>query len=92
MSARAAWAYQGANIVSYGDGSRTPSGDTYFYAHSQFDASVIVDATSRIQFQLQALNINNAVFGLFTGTTSHDYAIQREYYGRTFYFGTKYKF
>ncbi|MEO6211336.1 MAG: TonB-dependent receptor [Gemmatimonadaceae bacterium] len=92
VSARAAWAYQGANIVSYGDGTPTPSGDTYFYAHSQFDASVIVDATSRIQFQLQVLNINNAVFGFFTGTTSHDYAIQREYYGRTFYFGTKYKF
>jgi len=92
LSARAAWAYQGANIASYGDGTASPSGDTYFYAHSQFDASVIVDATSRIQFQLQALNINNAVFGFFTGTTSHDYAIQREYYGRTFYFGTKYKF
>jgi TonB-dependent receptor len=92
LSARAAWAYQGANIVSYGDGSPTPSGDTYFYAHSQFDASVIVDATSRIQFQLQVLNINNAVFGFFTGTTTHDYAIQREYYGRTIYFGTKYKF
>jgi TonB-dependent receptor len=92
LSARAAWAYQGANIITYGDGTPTPSGDTYFYAHSQFDASVIVDATSRIQFQLQALNINNAVFGFFTGTTTHDYAIQREYYGRTFYFGTKYKF
>jgi TonB-dependent receptor len=92
LSARAAWAYQGANIVSYGDGSPTPSGDTYFYAHSQFDASVIVDATDRVQFQLQALNINNAVFGFFSGTTAHDYAIQREYYGRTFYFGTKYKF
>jgi TonB-dependent receptor len=92
LSARAAWAYQGANIVSYGDGSPTPTGDTYFYAHSQFDASVIFDATSRVQFQVQALNINNAVFGFFTGTTSHDYAIQREYYGRTFYVGTKYKF
>ncbi len=92
VSARAAWAYQGANITSYGDGTPSPSGDTYFYAHSQFDASVIVDATSRIQLQLQALNINNAVFGFFTGTTAHDYAIQREYYGRTFYFGTKYKF
>ncbi|MEO6209855.1 MAG: TonB-dependent receptor [Gemmatimonadaceae bacterium] len=92
LSARAAWAYQGENIVSYGDGSATPSGDTYFYAHSQFDASVIFDASNRVQFQVQALNINNAVFGFFTGTTTHDYAIQREYYGRTFYLGTKYKF
>lgn len=46
----------------------------------------------RVQFQLQALNINNAVFGFFTGTTAHDYAIQREYHGPTFYFGTKFKF
>ena len=92
LSARAAWAYQGANISSYGDGTPTPSGDTYFYAHSQFDASVIFDATSRVQLQLQALNINNAVFGFFSGTTAHDYSIQREYYGRTVYFGTKYKF
>ncbi|MBK5188276.1 MAG: hypothetical protein JJD97_08510 [Gemmatimonadaceae bacterium] len=55
-------------------------------------AELELPSTSRIQFQLQALNINNSVFGFFTGTTSHDYAIQREYYGRTFYFGTKYKF
>lgn len=92
LSARAAWAYQGANITSYGDGTATPTGDSYFYAHSQFDASIIFDATSRVQFQLQALNINNAVFGFFSGTPTHDYSIQREYYGRTFYFGTKYKF
>jgi outer membrane receptor for ferrienterochelin and colicin len=92
LSARAAWAYQGANITSYGDGTATPSGDTYFYAHSQFDASMIFDATRRVQFQVQALNINNAVFGFFSGTTAHDYSIQREYYGRTFYVGTKYKF
>ncbi len=90
VSSRIGWAYQGANISSYGDGSASPSGDTYFYSHSQIDGSVIYNFTDRVQIQLQGLNLNNAVFGFFSGTTKHDYAIQREYYGRTIYFGAKY--
>lgn len=90
ISSRIGWAYQGANIQSYGDGSATPSGDTYFYAHSQIDASIIYNFTQRVQVQLQGLNLNNAVFGFFSGTPQHDYAIQREYYGRTIYLGAKY--
>jgi len=90
VSARAGWAYQGANIASYGDGTATAAGDTYFYAHSQVDASIIYTFTRQVQIQLQALNLNNAVFGFFNGTPTHDYAIQREYYGRTIYLGAKY--
>ncbi|HEY8310135.1 MAG TPA: TonB-dependent receptor [Gemmatimonadaceae bacterium] len=90
VSARAGWAYQGANITTYGDGSATPTGDTYFYAHSQVDASIIYNFNTRLQVQLQGLNLNNAVFGLFTGTPGHDYSIQREYYGSTIYLGAKY--
>ncbi len=90
ISARAAWAYQGANITSYGDGTATAAGDTYFYAHSQVDASVIFSVTPRVQLQLQGLDLNNAVFGFFNGTPKQDYAIQREYYGRTVYLGAKY--
>jgi TonB-dependent receptor len=90
VGARIAWEYQGANITSYGDGSPTPNGDTYYYAHSQVDASASLNVDSHIQVQLQALNLNNAVFGFFAGTPSHDYAIQREYYGRTVYLGVKY--
>lgn len=90
ISARGAWSYQGANIASYGDGTATAAGDTYFYAHSQLDASLIYNFTPRVQVQLQGLNLNNAVFGFFNGTPQHDYAIQREYYGRTIYLGTKY--
>ena len=41
------------------------------------------------QLQLQVLNINNAVFGFFNGTPQQQYDIQREYYGRTFYFGIR---
>ncbi|MDQ6690708.1 MAG: TonB-dependent receptor [Gemmatimonadota bacterium] len=90
ISARGAWAYQGANITSYGDGLADGLGDTYFYAHSQVDASLLYNVTSRMQLQIQGLNLNNAVFGFFQGTPSHDYAIQREYYGRTIYMGAKY--
>jgi len=90
ISGRAAWSYQGPNIVSYGDGTATANGDNYFYAHSQIDASLSYNFTSAIQLQLQALNLNNAVFGFFNGTPKQDYSIQREYYGRTFYLGAKY--
>ena len=90
VSGRAAWSYQGANIVSYGDGTPTANGDNYFYAHSQIDASLSYDFSSTLQIQLQALNLNNAVFGFFNGTPKNDYSVQREYYGRTFYFGAKY--
>ena len=89
VSARAAWAYQGANIASYGDGLPDGLGDTYFYAHAQVDASVLYNVNPHVQLQLQGLNLNNAVFGFFQGTPDHDYAIQREYYGRTLYLGAK---
>jgi TonB-dependent receptor len=90
VSGRAALSYQGANIVSYGDGTATANGDNYFYAHSQIDASLSYNFTSAVQIQFQALNLNNAVFGFFNGTPKQDYSIQREYYGRTFYLGAKY--
>jgi TonB-dependent receptor len=92
ISARVAWAYQGANIDSYGDGTATANGDTYFYAHSQIDASLLYNVTKQVQLQLQGLNLNNAVFGFFNGTPSHDFSIQREYYERTVYLGMKYGF
>lgn len=80
--ARLAWVYQGANIAAYGDGSNDPtSGDTYFYAHSQIDMSLYVTVMQGTQLQLQALNLNNAVFGFFNGTPKQQYDTQREYYG-----------
>jgi len=91
--ARLAWVYQGANIAGYGDGSNDPtSGDTYFYAHSQVDASLYITVMRGTQLQLQVLNINNAVFGFFNGTPQQQYDIQREYYGRTFYLGVRKSF
>jgi TonB-dependent receptor len=90
LSGRLGVEYQGASITSYGDGSPTPTGDTYYYAHTQVDASVSFNVDRHLQVQLQGLNLNNAPFGFFTGTPGSDYAIQREYYGRTAYLGLKY--
>ena len=92
LSGRVAWTYNGANITAYGDGTPTAGGDNYFYAHSQIDASLIYSVTPAMQIQLQALNLNNAVFGFFNGTPDHAFNIQREYYGQTFYVGAKYGF
>jgi TonB-dependent receptor len=90
--ARAAWQFQGANITAYGDGTNTAAGDTYFASHSQIDASIIFSVSADASLQLQGLDLNNAVFGFFNGTPSTQYAIQREYYGRTFIMGMKYGF
>ena len=83
---------QRAYIGGYGDGSPTANGDTYFERHSQIDASLILNVAPTVQMQLQALTLNNAEFGFFNGTPDHRFNLQREYYGRTFYFGMKYGF
>jgi TonB-dependent receptor len=92
VSARVAWTYNGAYIGGYGDGTPTANGDNYFETHSQIDASVIYNVTPAVQMQLQALSLNNAEFGFFQGTPDHQFNVQREYYGRTFYLGMKYGF
>ncbi|HEV2750066.1 MAG TPA: TonB-dependent receptor [Gemmatimonadales bacterium] len=90
VSARLAWTYNGPYIGGYGDGTATANGDNYFEKHSQIDASVIFNVTPSVQMQLQALSLNNAEFGFFQGTPDHQFNVQREYYGRTFYLGMKY--
>jgi TonB-dependent receptor len=92
ISARAAWQYQGESIYSYGDGSATPSGDSWFFPHSQIDASVIVNVTATISVQLEGLDLNNAVFGFYNGTPGQHWANQREYYGRSAILAIKYGF
>ncbi|MEP6780969.1 MAG: TonB-dependent receptor [Gemmatimonadaceae bacterium] len=92
FSARAAWQYQGESIYSYGDGTPTPSGDNWFFPHSQIDASFTVNLTNNASLQLQGLNLNNAVFGFYNGTSAEKFANQREYYGRAIIAGIKYGF
>jgi TonB-dependent receptor len=91
-SARAAWQYQGESIYSYGDGSPTPTGDNWFFPHSQIDASLTANLTQDVSIQLQALNLNNAVFGFYNGNPSARFSNQREYYGTGFIMGVKYGF
>ena len=92
VSARASYQYQGASIYSYGDGTPTPNGDTYFYPHGQVDASIIASVTPLLSLQLQGLNLNNEIFGFFQGAPGTRYSIQRETYGRSFVLGVKYGF
>jgi TonB-dependent receptor len=93
VAARVAWVYQGPNLVAYGSGTSDPTiGDNYFYAHAQVDASLYISVSGATQIQLQGLNLNDAVFGFFNGTPSHQFDTQREFYGRTFYFGLRQSF
>jgi hypothetical protein len=93
VSARVAWVYQGPNIGAYGDGtSNAVTGDNYFYAHAQLDGSLYISMTNLTQIQLQILNANDAVFGFFNGTLRHQFDTQREFYGRTLYFGLRQSF
>ena len=89
FSARIGWTYNGAMIDAYGDGTPTANGDNYFYPHAQVDGSVVYNATNDVQLQFMVLNMNNAVFGFYQGTPGHEFSFQREYYGPTFFFGTK---
>jgi TonB-dependent receptor len=92
VSTRLAWQYQGQSIYSYGDGTSTAGGDTYFYPHAQVDASILVSVMRDAQLQIQGLDLNNAVFGFFNGTPGSAHSIQREVYGRSFVVGVKFGF
>src|SRR5262249_9793519 len=60
VEARAAWAWQAANITSYGDGTSNPAtGDQYFYDHSQIDASIEWNFGRGTEIELEGLNLNN---------------------------------
>lgn len=92
VAARAAWQFQGESIDSYGDGSPTPNGDSWFLPHSQLDASLSVDVRDDVALQVQGLNLNNAVFGFYNGNATAQYSAQREYYGRSLIVSVKYGF
>lgn len=93
VSARVEGQYTAASIYSYGtDGTSNPqSGDTWNYPHWQVDGSIVWTVMGRSAIQVQALNINNAVFGFFTGLSGpgQRYNNQREYYGSTWFVGLR---
>jgi hypothetical protein len=57
--------------------------------HTQVDASLDVALKGNTQLVLQGLNLNNAPFGYYVGT-SHTY-IQRELYGTTATLAVRYR-
>ncbi len=85
VSARLGFQWTDANINQYGvDGTSNPaSGDNYFYTHFQIDLGVSWNVMNNTTLSVQGWNINNSVFGFFTGTTANQYNTQREYYGPT---------
>jgi TonB-dependent receptor len=90
---RLAGQYTAASLFAYNqDGTSNPqSGDIYNYPHWQVDGELQVLLFGHTSVQVQGLNINNAVFGFFTGLpgNGHSYNNQREYYGPTISVGVR---
>jgi TonB-dependent receptor len=88
--------YTSASVYQYGtDGTSNPqSGDTWNYPHWQIDGELQVEVIRGTTLQVQGLNMNNAVFGFFTGLpgNGHEFNNQREYYGATWTFGLRQNF
>ena len=66
-------------------GLKGPTGDVYFYAHTQFDIQGSYRLVKGWRFEASGLNLSNEVFGFYQGSTI--YPIQREYYKPTVSFG-----
>lgn len=83
--ARLAGQYQAASIYQYGsNGTSSPqNGDAYNYPHFQVDAQLSYRIFNNSEITLSGVDLNDEVFGFFTGTTLHPWNNQREYYGRT---------
>jgi TonB-dependent receptor len=66
-------------------GINGPTGDVYFYAHTQFDIQGSYRIHKGLQFVASGLNLSNEVFGFFQGSSR--YTVQREFYKPTVSFG-----
>ncbi len=93
-------AYQWPASVTNSDGSVTlnnpkdpivglkgPTGDNYFYPHTQFDVQGSYRLYRGLQVVASGLNLSNEVFGFYNGSTI--YPVQREYYKPTVSFGVR---
>jgi TonB-dependent receptor len=104
FSVRVGLAYNGANIFQYAfkpllpngspnpaslGGLHGPTGDQYLYAHFQVDAEGSIRIRRGLNFLVSGLNLNNEVFGFYSG--SPQFPIQREYYKPTFSFGFRWE-
>lgn len=102
FSARVGLAYDGASLFSYnyvsptfvagadpsGLGSKGPSGDVYTLTHFQVDAQASYRFWKGLRAVVSGLNLNNEVFGYYTGSTA--FVNQREYYKPTYTGGVRY--
>ena len=68
-------------------GLKGPTGDNYFYPHTQFDAQGSYRIYKGIQGVASLLNMSNEVFGFYNGSKA--YPVQREYYRPTYSFGLR---
>jgi hypothetical protein len=73
-----------------GLGPSGPSGDTFTLTHYQVDAQVSYRFYKGISAVLSGLNLNNEVFGYYTGSTQ--FVNQREFYKPTYSGGLRYTF
>ena len=100
-SMRFAGSHNDANIAAYNyianstpndpiTGLKGPTGDNYFYAHTQFDIQGSVRMYKGISFFAYGLNLSNEVFGFYNG--SPNYPVQREFYKPTVAFGIRWDF
>jgi len=99
FSGRLAISYNDANIATYQWNATTgpindpilgvhgPSGDNYFYPHTQFDTQGSYRVYKNLQAVGSILNMSNEVFGFYNG--SGIYPVQREYYRPTYSFGLR---
>jgi TonB-dependent receptor len=68
-------------------GMKGPTGDNYFYAHTQFDVQGSYRLYKGVQIVASGLNLTNEVFGFYNG--SEIYPVQREFYKPTTSFGVR---
>ncbi len=104
FSARVGLAYDGASLFSYNYtspafvtgadpsslGPTGPSGDVYTLTHFQVDAEASYRFWRGLRAVVSGLNLNNEVFGYYTGNTN--FVNQREYYKPTYTGGVRYSF
>ncbi len=68
-------------------GMKGPTGDNYFYPHTQFDVQGSYRLFKGLQIVASGLNLSNEVFGFYNGSSI--YPVQREYYKPTTSFGLR---
>lgn len=104
LSVRMGLAYNGESLFTYNWiapsavtgadpvnlGPKGPSGDTFTLAHFQVDTQATYRAWRGLSLMVSGLNLNNEVFGYYTGSTQ--FVNQREYYKPTFSGGLRYTF